>query len=412
MKYTTVFARTLNASKSGALIIGNQGGTRSGKTFSTLQILLLWALPKRSDDDMFIYRDPLGIPNKKPLISIVSESLPHLKKGAIRDFQLIVDDLGLVKDKHYTYNKTDQIYAFKEGGTIEFFSADSPGKVHGPQRDILFVNECNHIPWEIINQLMIRTSGLKIFDWNPARAFWWTEQGIKFRKGSVTLQSTYLDNGFLSAVQVGEIEANKHNENWWRVYGLGLEGKLEGLVYTNWEVVDEYPNDVKSEWGGLDFGFTADPTTLVRVGLVNGELWLDEQIYRKGLLNNEIADGIRQSGMQGLDIVADSAEQKSIAEIKAYGIGRIEGAEKGPDSILAGIQILQRYKINVTARSTNIIKELNSYMWMTDKISGVQLNKPCDAFNHALDAVRYVALNKLKKTTKKFKKRSHAIQQI
>ena len=377
MKTTAVFAKNIRCYNAGARLIANKGGARSSKTFSILQLLLLIALKSQ----------------KALLISVVSESFPHLKKGCLRDFCIILELEGMREGVDYTYNRTDSI--FKIGKcSIEFFSADSPGKVHGPQRDILFINEANHISWEIYRQLAIRTAQTIFIDWNPAAEFWFEEEKLNLKPDTETLHSTYKDNGFLSPMQVREIESNKHTENWWRVYGLGLTGVYEGLIYSNWDQVNDVPAVVKSAWCGLDFGFTNDPTSLIYVALQGGELWIDELIYEPGLTNPAIANRAKVTAAKSLQIVADSAEPKSIAELKTFGLW-VEDAKKGPDSILHGIEILQRYKWNVTSRSLNVIQELRNYQWKTDKQTGKQLNVPIDGFNHALDAIRYVALNKL-----------------
>ena len=377
MKTTAVFEKNIKAYNDGARLIANKGGARSSKTFSILQLLLLIAI-----------KSPRAL-----LISVVSESFPHLKKGCLRDFCMILELEGMREGVDYTYNRTDSI--FKIGKcSLEFFSADSPGKVHGPQRDILFINEANHIPYEVYRQLAIRTAQTIFVDWNPAAEFWFEEENLNLKSDTVTLHSTYKDNGFLSPQQIREIESNKHNENWWRVYGLGLTGIYEGLIYSNWAQVNDVPAVVKSAWCGLDFGFTNDPTSLIYVAFQGGELWIDELIYEQGLTNPAIANRAKGTPAKSLQIVADSSEPKSIAELRTFGLW-MEDAKKGPDSILHGIEILQRYKWNVTSRSLNVIQELRNYQWKTDKQTGRQLNIPVDGFNHALDAIRYVALNKL-----------------
>lgn len=360
-------------------MIANKGGARSSKTYSLLQLLLLIAIKSPS---------PL-------LISVVSESLPHLKKGAMRDFASIIEGENLREWRDYCYNRTDNVYKFGKS-KIEFFSADTPGKVHGPQRDILFINEANHIPFEVYRQLAIRTSKTIFLDWNPASEFWFEDEGVAYRSDTEVIHSTYKDNDFLSPAQVKEIEANKANANWWRVYGLGLTGTREGLIITNWEPVgaDFWPKSFKRTFVGVDFGFTNDPTGILTVSLADGELWVSEFCYQTGLTNPEIARLIKEKGLANFEAVADSAEMKSIAELRAFGI-KVEPAIKGADSILNGIQILQRYKINVHEDSLNIIREFRNYEWKKDRISGKTLNEPIDAFNHLIDPLRYVAINKL-----------------
>lgn len=374
MKMTSVFNRNLKAYNAGYDIICNKGSTRSSKSWSLMQLLYLIAL-----------NSP-----RQLLISVVSESLPHLKKGCIRDFQTMLENEN-VWDQN-KWNATDKIYKVGKS-QIEFFSADSPGKVHGPARDILFINECNNIEsYEIYRQLAIRTRGTIFLDYNPREEFW-VDEHILTRDNVTLIHSTYKDNDFLTAKQIAEIESNKHDENWWKVYGLGLTGSREGLCLQNWKQVGELPSIYKSRWLGLDFGFTNDPTALIDVRLSGGELWLDEIEYSPGMTNPDINRKVREEHLQHLTLVADSAEPKSIQELKNLGL-KVEEAKKGPDSIKNGIDILNRYPINVTKRSVNLIRELRNYKWKMD-VNGKPTNTPVDKFNHAIDACRYVGLNKL-----------------
>lgn len=375
MKVTSVFGRNITAYNAGFRIISNQGSTRSSKTWSIMQLLYMIALES----------------DKPLLISIVSESMPHLKRGCIRDFQNMLLQENAWVDKNW--NATDKLYKVNKS-VIEFFSADAPAKVHGPARDILFVNECNNIGYETIRQLMIRTRGQVFFDYNPVEEFWMEERILSRSEGVEFIHSTYKDNEYLSKEQVEEIEANKHDTNWWNVYGLGLTGSREGRCIKDWSQVDVMPDNFKRRWLGLDFGFTNDPTSIIDVRLAEGELWLDEIEYRTGLTNPNIADILKRNKLHMIETVADSAEPKSIEELHQLGI-KIEGAIKGPDSINNGLDILNRYKINVTKRSLNLIKELRNYKYKQDK-DGNYMNEPIDMFNHAIDSVRYVALNKLK----------------
>lgn len=378
MKVTTkVYRSNLDALLTGEYrVIANKGGTRSGKTYSLVSLLLSYAM----------------IAKQSLTIDIVSESLPHLKRGAMNDMEDITNAEKLVEGVHFELNRSDHIYTFPNGAKVRFFSADDWGKVKGSKRDILFINECNRIPWEVYRQLAVRTTDTIFLDWNPDAEFWYEERGINVRPDTKEIHSTYLDNPYLSDVQIAEIESNKDDESWWQVYGLGLTGRPQGVIYKRWKQVASILPHARLVGRGLDFGFMTDPTAIVDVYMADGELWLDETLYRQGLTNDLIAQHLR--GLNGAT-VADSAEMKSITEIRNFGVPRIEPAVKGQDSVRNGIQILQRYEMNVTSRSLNLIHELRNYKWKEDRITGKLLNEPVDKHNHALDAVRYVALNKL-----------------
>lgn len=369
-KASRILKKNADALANGYRIIGNKGGTRSTKTWSLLQLMLTIAT------------------TQKVLVSIVSESMPHLRKGAMRDMERILDNAKLVEDKHFGRNRTENTITFPNGGMVEFFSADSYTKVHGAQRDYLFLNECNNVEWEIYRQLAIRTSKTIFLDWNPRSAFWWDER-LEGREDAILIKSTYLDNPFLSASQVAEIESNKGDENWWRVYGLGENGSVEGLVYSRFRIVQTMPTTAKMRFYCIDFGFTNDPTAILRVTLQGGELWIEELAYQVGMLNKDIAAVLTNAGASRYDnIVADSAEPKSIAEINAIAGLNIKPTAKGAGSIVAGINAVQAYQLNVMASALGTIEELRNYSWKKD-INGNYLNVPVDKYNHALDALRY-----------------------
>ena len=357
-------------------VIANKGGTRSGKTYSIMMLLCHIACSTRT---------PLEI-------DIVSESYPHLKRGSLKDTEEILYTMQLVEDEDYNYNRSDHTFLFPTGAYLRFFSAEDWGKVKGSRRDILFINECNRVSYEVYRQLAVRTKYKIFLDWNPDSKFWYEQQGIATSEKTREIHSTYKDNAHLSEQQISEIESNKVDENWWRVYGLGEVGRPQGQIYTNWDVVDGIPSEAQLVARGLDFGFVNDPTAIIDVYTYHGDLWLDERCYLHGLTNDKIAE--RLKGLQGWTI-ADSAEMKSIVEIKNFGVRLIEPAEKGADSISAGIDIVRRYKLHVTLTSENIIDELENYRYKEDKITGEILNEPVDKYNHALDAVRYVAINRL-----------------
>jgi phage terminase large subunit len=286
--------------------------------------------------------------------------------------------------KDSEWNKTDYTYTFSTGSKIEFFSADQPGKVRGPRRDILFINEANNIPYETFTQLEVRTKKVIWLDWNPVSEFWFYEE-IQFRDDCDFITLTYLDNEGLDERIVSTIEARKGNKNWWKVYGLGQLGESEGRIYTGWQIVDDLPHEARLERYGMDFGYTNDPSSSIGIYAYNQGWILDELIYQKGLTNKQIAD-VHLNQDKAL-VVADSAEPKSIDEIRSYGVNII-GAAKGRDSINQGIQYVQQQRISVTKRSVNLIKEYRNYLWQTDK-DGRIINTPEVIFNHAMDALRY-----------------------
>ncbi len=367
METTNVFDKNLEAD---TRLIINQGGTSSSKTWSVLQILLLHA----------IKRDNL-------VISVVSETLPHIKRGAMRDFMIMLKDEGLYSQS--MHDRTNNAFYFGNS-FIEFFGADSEDKVRGPRRDILFLNECNNIKQSTFDQLEVRTKERIFMDYNPVHEFW-VHELMSYRDDFTYIHSTYRDNDLLDDRIVKSIEQRKHLDNWWRVYGKGETGQLEGVVFTNWQQVDKFPEDCKWTIHGLDFGFSNDPTALVKLGYYDGALYIDELLYQTGLTNSEIAKFIKNHDIS--QVIADSAEPKSIEEIYRHGIN-IKGAEKGKDSIMYGIDLLKEYPMKVTKRSTNLIKELRNYSWQTDK-EGKQINKPIDMWNHALDGLRYSAMYQL-----------------
>ena len=280
--------------------------------------------------------------------------------------------------------------------TIEFISVDQSQKVRGAKRDILWINECNEVSTEDFFQLQIRTTNKVILDYNPtAMEGYWIDLKEK-RSGEVDFDiSTFRDNPFLEQAIIDEIERLKDvDEDYYNIYNLGIASRSTEAIY-RFEEVDEIPTD-KAEFVaiGLDWGFSNDPTTAIEVWKHDNTLYLNELLYKRGLTNSDIAEELRALGVdKRIDIVCDSAEPKSIEELRRFGY-RTHPAKKGPDSILNGIDILKRHRICVTSDSLNLVTELSRYKWMKDA-NGTLLNRPTDAYNHALDAVRYVALNML-----------------
>ena len=291
------------------------------------------------------------------------------------------------------WNKTDYTYTFETGSKIEFFSADQPGKVRGPRRDRLFINEANNVPYETFDQLEVRTKEFVYLDWNPTSEFWFYFEVLNKRPDVEHLTLTYLDNEGLSKEIVDSIETRKERKGWWTVYGLGQLGEVEGKIYKDWQIIDEVNHRARLERYGLDFGYSNDPTSIVAIYYYDGGYIWDEVAYLKGLSNKQIADTLKNQPQQL--VIADSAEPKSIDEIKAYGVNII-ACEKGPDSVRNGIQLVQDQRISMTKRSVNIIREYRNYLWETDK-EGTILNVPEHAFSHSMDAGRYAMTSIIKK---------------
>jgi phage terminase large subunit len=359
-----------------------QGGTSAGKTLAILAVLIDIAAKNKTE------------------ISVVSESIPHLRRGAIKDFAKVMQWTGRwVADR---WNKTLLTYNFANGSVIEFFSADSEARLRGARRQVVYINEANNIDFESYYQLAIRTSEAIYIDFNPTHEFWAHTEVLPEQDAELVIL-TYNDNEALPDTIKRDIELNRTKAetsaywaNWWKVYGLGQVGTLQGAIYEDFEVVEGIDvSRAKFVALGLDWGFSNDPTALVAIYRQGDCLLIQELLYATGLTNQDIADKLRTLGItRAWEIVADSAEPKSIEEIYRLGFN-IKPAEKGPDSVRNGIDILKRFKLQVTKDSTNLIKELRSYTWATDK-EGKNTGVPIDSFNHACDAMRYVALNKLR----------------
>lgn len=376
IRTTKVYESILQAWSDGKRRIKLEGGTWSSKTYSALQALIVIA--KQS---------PIALD-----ISVVSESLPHLKQGCIRDFFNILQEST---ENNPFYNKSDHIYR-RPGwkGVFQFFGADDEDKVRGPRRHILFINEGNNIRWETARGLDIRTEIFTIIDWNPTAEFWahqnWLEADINAYD-----HSTYLNAvDVIPQSKVAEIEAYRGKDpNWWNIYGLGLLGKIEGLVYPFFDQVDELPKGDK--FYGLDFGFTGDPAVLIANVVVGDALYSDELIYQTGLTNDVLARDMDLLGVRKYydEIFADSAEPKSIEELCQKGFN-VKPAEKGQGSVQYGIQKVNQYRQFWTKRSVNTIKEQRNFRYIQDK-DGKLTEKTTHLWSHGLDARRYALSSKI-----------------
>ena len=320
------------------------------------------------------------------LTSIVSESLPHLKRGAIREFINILKEHRYFKED--SWNRTDRIYTFENGSQIEFFGADQSDKFRGPRRDRLFINEANNITLNAFDQLEVRTRENIWLDWNPTSEFWfYTDVMIQREHDLDHITLTYLDNEALDESTIKAIESRRSNKNWWKVYGEGQLGEVESRVYTGWQIIEDIPHEARLERRGLDYGYTNDPTTIVDIYYYNGGYIFDEVVYQKGLGNKAIADAILAMMQPSTLVRPDSAEPKSNDELRSYGVNVLP-CTKGPGSINQGIQYIQSQRISVTKRSINLIKEYRNYLWITNK-DGITINEAQDYNNPCLDAARY-----------------------
>jgi len=374
MKASVLFKRNYYAD---AGVVINQGGTSSGKTYAILQALFCFACEI-----------------KKQVITVAGQDIPNLKAGALRDAQSICSSSGTLQAALKSFNRTDRIFEFYSESIIEFKSYDDAQDAKSGKRDYLFVNEANGVPWAVYTELALRTRRRIFIDFNPNAAFW-VHDNLLGKPGVQLIISDHRHNPFLPDRQRQKIESLKDSDlELWRVYARGLTGKISGLVLNNWEVCEDIPPDAKLLAAGLDFGFTNDETGCVLVYKQDGVLWVDELLYETGLTNPDIAERLLKAGLsKNIELIADSAEPKSIEELRRMG-WRVTGAKKGPDSVKNSIDVLKRYPIKITRRSKNLREELGRYKWKTDR-SGRVLNEPVDTWNHLIDPLRYVALNKL-----------------
>ena len=359
-------------------VVINQGGTSSGKTYSILQVL---------------FAKLAAAPNQ--VCTVVGQDIPNLKAGALRDALDIYTSSETLRGLIAAYNSQDRIFKFVNGSLMEFKSYDGPQDAKSGKRDYLFINEANGIPYPVYDELYLRTRLQTFIDYNPNAEFWVHEFELG-QPGRVQFISDHRDNPFLSDATRAKIEALKQKDpELWRVYARGLTGKIEGLVLRDVFNVEVLPEGAKYIGSGMDFGFTNDPTTCYDVYLSSGELWIDELLYTPGLTNPDIFVALcNVRPARAFDLVADSAEPKSIEELRRMGLP-IEGAQKGPDSIMAGLDTLKRYRLNLLPSCVHLKKELANYKWKVDRLTGKATNTPVDAFNHGIDALRYVVQAKL-----------------
>lgn len=372
IKATPVFYANKKAYEEGYPIICNEGGSRSSKSYSVVQLLI-----------------HIAISNPNTRISMVSHSLPHIKRGVYRDFKGIMEQWNIWDEKDFRY--TDFIYTFKNGSYIELFGLEDPDKAKGPARDILFVNEANLISKALFDQLLIRTTGQVFLDWNPADFISWVYEVADNPKNK-RIHSTYLNNiSNLSDSQIRNIEQYKDlpDDFMWKVYGLGERGSAKEIIYTQWKQYDEAPNgDV---FYGLDFGYV-HPAALVKVTHHEGQNYFEEIVYQSGLTLSDLSRLIKEKLPERATIYADAAEPKSIEELYRQGFN-IKPAQK---DVWAGIVKMKSYPINLHYNSKNLRREFMSYKWKKDKNDNV-IEEPVKANDDLMDACRYAVFTHLTK---------------
>lgn len=373
--FTITAKRTLKAINEGWPVIVNEGGARSGKSFGIIQCLIYLATKQRLR------------------ISIVSHSLPHIKRGAYRDFQIIMQDWGLWNEEFFSY--TEFIYTYPNGSYIELFGLEDEGKARGPSRDILFINESNLVKKTVFDQLAMRTTGQILLDLNPADFECWCYV-IGDKPENKIIHSTYQDNiQNLTKTQISYIEAYKDGDPYmWEVFGLGLRGKTTDMIYTHWRMCEDLP--LRGEvFMGCDFGYNV-ATALVLCELYEGAIYAKELLYETRLTTGDLVERFKQEGIsKTIEIFCDNAEPKTIEELIRGGYT----AKPADKDVTEGIRKIKSMPLYITENSSNIVKEIKGYKWKTDINGKIVKDKdkdePVKLNDHAMDAMRYAVFTKL-----------------
>jgi phage terminase large subunit len=371
---TKIYAKIQEAISQGYTTVSLQGSSRSSKTFNTLIWLIMYCLS-----------------HSNTRLSIVRATLPALKGSVFIDFKEILMRMLIFDEK--CLNKSELTYHFPNGSWVEFFSSDSEQKLRGRKRDVLFVNEANELSYLEWQQLKMRTTRFSVMDYNPSFSEEHWICGVNEDKRTYHFISTYKDNPFLEQEIVDEIESLKDkNKTLWQVYGLGLQAVIEGLIFKQVTSVEKIPDIAKRRWIGMDFGFTNDPTAICEVAVLDNDVYINEIAYETQMLSSDIIR-VLKSECNRMKVISESADPRLIQEIYRAGVN-IHPVQKYSGSIEAGINKMLEYNINITANSTNILKEFKNYTYQQDK-EGKWLNQPIDCYNHAIDAIRYVFMNEI-----------------
>ena len=386
VKCTEVYEKTVEASKTHKIIC-HEGGSRSSKTWSIFQFFLGKA-----------------IEGEKITVTILRDKLTWIKSTLLKDFKELTDLMEIKVEPEINVNRPEQVYNVN-GSEFAFFGLDYAQKLHGRSQDWFWINETMEVAKKHFDQLEMRTKIGGILDYNPYDDLHWVFD-LQKRDDVIVIKSTMLDNPFLPKAIVNKIRSYEPTadnirlgtaDNYmWEVYGKGEKARLQGTIFNNWEVIDNIPQEAKLRGLGLDFGYSNDPTAVVELYTMDDELYFNQVLYEKGLTNPEIAERLNELGINySMEIFADSSEPKSIEEIKRAGFD-IKAVIKGSDSINFGIDLMKSHKMYITKKSTELEMELRRYKWSEDR-TGRILNKPVDAYNHAIDACRYITIMKLSK---------------
>lgn len=365
-----------------AEVVINQGGTSSGKTYSILQVLFIRAIEKP------------GL-----VITVCGQDIPNLKRGAIRDAKTIVSTTPEIAAQIQSYNGTDKIFTFKNGSIIEFTSYDDSQDAKNGKRDYLFINEANGVPYEIYHELQVRTRKQVFIDYNPNVAFWVHEKLLPLINDPesptkvVRFISNYTHNKFLDSTTIKRIEAMKSDPVLWWVYGLGYTGKVKGLIFPKWEQAFKFPEEANDIAYGLDFGFSESKCALTRNGIYDRCLYSQQLIYETELGNTELIEKIKALNLGRIPIYADSAEPKSIAELRKAKINVVP-VNKGTDSVQFSIRKINEYDA-FRVIGLDFMREVSIYAYK----NGVPVKKD----DHLIDATRYYVLGTAGRVSTSFK---------
>ena len=366
---TPVFEWNYNAKKP---IVVNQGGTNSGKTYSILQVLFCRAA------------ECVG-----QVVTVIGQDIPNQKRGAMRDFVRILNSAPFFRSFIKSYNATDRIYTFNNGSIIEFTSYQDGEDAKSGKRDYAFFNEADGIDKEIYKQIQSKTAKQTFLDYNPTCPFW-VHMELIGKPNVDFFLSNFTHNPFLiPAIKKNILSWKTEDPERWHVYGLGKTGKTEGVIFKNVNWISALPNNLKRFSYGMDFGFTNDPTTFIKCGVSDGELFAERWIYQHEMTTNDIDIALKRLGVKKTDsIIADSADPKTIRELRLLG-WLIIGAKKGADSIRFGISQIKKYKkLNIVHCEFWKMEQI-SYIWAKDSKTGQATGEPIDKFNHLWDSLRY-----------------------